>query len=122
MIQAVIFLLAVTGSLSSAQTHPTNLQAEIERASTETRELTEELSELLDLLDLLQSNKKIAVAENIFADILLRIQEIAEATEQENLIRLSETVKEKRMEEEELTRSIYDLQNLSSLLENRGIN
>ena len=119
MIQTVIFLLATTGSLSSTQTPASNLQAEIEQASTESRELTEELSELLDLL---QSNKKITVEENIFADILLRIQQIAEATEQENLIRLSETVKGKRMEEEELTRSIDDLQNLSSLLENRGMN
>ena len=119
MIQTVIFLLATTGSLSSTQTPASNLQAEIEQASTESRELTEELSELLDLL---QSNKKITVEENIFADILLRIQQIAEATEQENLIRLSETVKGKRMEEEELTRSINDLQNLSSLLENRGMN
>ena len=118
MLQTVIVLLA-TGCLplSAAVPPPVNLQAEIERASTESQDLAGELSGLLDLL---QSDQEISLAENIFTDILLRIQEIAEAAEQENLIRLSETVKGKRMEEEELTQSINDLQNLGSLLENRG--
>ena len=118
MLQTVIVLLA-TGSLSLSAllSPPTNLQAEIERANTESQELAEELSGLLELL---QSDKEITLADNIFTDILLRIQEIAQAAEQENLIRLSETVKGKRMEEEELTQSINDLQNLGSLLENRG--
>ena len=114
----VIFLLAA-GSLSSAHTGETNLQAEIQRASTESQELAEQLTELLDLL---QANRKITVAEDVSTDIVLRIQDIAEATEQENLIRLAETVKGKRMEEEELTQSINHLQDLSSLLENRGMN
>ena len=44
----------------------------------------------------------------------LRIQQIVEAMarEQENLIKLSETVKAKRMEEKELTESINQLQHL----------
>ena len=114
-LHTVIFLLATAGCLSSGNI----LQAEIERATTESQDLARELS---DLLDLLQSNQKVAVAENVMTDIVLRIQEIAEAAEQENLIRLSEKVKGKRMEEEELTRAINDLQSLSSLLENRGKN
>merc|ERR1711894_729399 len=104
-LHTVIFLLATAGCLSSANI----LQAEIERATTESQDLARELS---DLLDLLQSNQKVAVAENVMTDIVLRIQEIAEAAEQENLIRLSEKVKGKRMEEEELTRALNDLQSL----------
>ena len=114
-LHTVIFLLATAGCLFSGNI----LQAEIERATTESQDLARELS---DLLDLLQSNQKVSVAENVMTDIVLRIQEIAEAAEQENLIRLSEKVKGKRMEEEELTRAINDLQSLSSLLENRGKN
>ena len=121
MLQTVVmFLLLAAGSLSSAQTqeNKNNLQAEIQRASTESQELAEELS---DLLDLLQSNRKITVAEDIFTDIVTRIQEIAEVTEEENLIRLAETVKGKRLEEEELTQSINHLQDLTSLLENKAM-
>ena len=49
-----------------------------------------------------------------------RIQPIAEATEQESLIKLSEDVKAKRLEEQQLTQSLNQLQNLRSQLENRG--
>ena len=40
------------------------------------------------------------VDENIFHEIVEKIQDLAEATEEENLIKLAETVKNKRMKEE----------------------
>ena len=43
-----------------------------------------------------------------------RILQIAEATEQESLNKLSETVKAKRLEEQQLTQSLNQLQNLRS--------
>ena len=49
-----------------------------------------------------------------------RILQIAEATEQKSLIKLSEDVKAKRLEEQQLTQSLNQLQNLCPQLENRG--
>merc|ERR1712025_305374 len=46
-----------------------------------------------------------------------RIQEIGEATEEENYIRLTETVKQRRREEVELQASIENLQHLAEELE-----
>ena len=121
MLQTVIFLLATTGSLTWRQAPADHLQAEIDQADTESRELAEELAGLLEVLEMVQVNKKVTLAENIYTDIVLRIQQIAGATEQENLIKLSETVKAKRMEEEELREYKDQLQHLlRSQLEIKG--
>eukprot|EP00091_Calanus_sinicus_P014024 TRINITY_DN31360_c0_g1_i1.p1 TRINITY_DN31360_c0_g1~~TRINITY_DN31360_c0_g1_i1.p1 ORF type:complete len:136 (-),score=50.26 TRINITY_DN31360_c0_g1_i1:66-449(-) len=54
--------------------------------------------------------------ENIFHEIVEKIQDLAEATEEENLIKLAETVKHKRMKEEQLQSSLLNLETLSDEL------
>ena len=58
-----------------------------------------------------------SVTEEVVGEIVTRIQEIGEATEEENLINLSRTVKTRRREEEQLQESIESLQRLGSALE-----
>ena len=58
-----------------------------------------------------------SVTEEVVGEIVTRIQEIGEATEEDNLINLSRTVKTRRREEEQLQESIESLQRLGSALE-----
>merc|ERR1712142_157269 len=74
--------------------------------------------DLNDLLTSIESLDKGDFAdENIFHEIVDKIQDLAEATEEENLIKLAETVKNKRMKEEQLQSSLLNLQTLSEQLE-----
>ena len=90
----------------------TDYRAEIERANLQSQDLVEELSELMTKID----ENKVNVDEEIFAVIVERIQEIAEAKEEDNLIRLSERVKSARLGEEELQQSVTELQDFISEL------
>ena len=107
---STMFLLAVVSV--SWQSDGADLQAEIDRTNLESQKLAAELTELLKEI----GENKVTVDEEIFADILERIQEIAEATEEDNFIRLSEAVRSKRLVEEELQLSVTDLQDFLSQL------
>ena len=91
--------------------------SQLEAASLESQVLAEELSHLLDRIEV---NQDLVANQEILHEIVDRIQEIGEATEEDNFIKLSETVKHKRKEEEQLHESINNLENLQSELE--GIN
>ena len=88
-------------------------------ASTDIRTEIETLADdLNDLLTSIESLDKGDFAdENIFHEIVDKIQDLAEATEEENLIKLAETVKNKRMKEEQLQSSLLNLETLSEQLE-----
>ena len=116
----VTFLLMI--SLSRSQISLKTLDSakmisQLEAASQESQELAEELSHLLDRIEV---NQDLVANQEILTEIVDRIQEIGEATEEDNFIKLSETVKQKRKEEEQLHESINNLQKLQSELE--GIN
>ena len=81
------------------------------------KDLANELSELLARVE---SNKELAADEDVFREIIDRIQEIGEATEEENLIELSKTVKKKRQEEQLLFDSIKKLEKLEEDI--KGLN
>ena len=93
------------------------MMSQLEAASLESQELAEELSHLLDRIEV---NQDLVANQEILTEIVDRIQEIGEATEEDNFIKLSETVKQKRKEEEQLHESINKLQKLQIELE--GIN
>ena len=91
--------------------------SQLEAASLESQVLAVELSHLLDRIEV---NQDLVANQEILHEIVDRIQEIGEATEEDNFIKLSETVKQKRKEEEQLHESINNLEKLQSELE--GIN
>ena len=105
-------------SLASANVLETSkVVSDLEEASLESQVLAEELQRLLTRLE---EERGLETDEEVLRDIVTRIQEIGEATEEENYIRLTETVKQKRREEVELQASIKNLQHLREELE--GIN
>ena len=85
--------------------------SQLEAASLESQVLAEELSHLLDRIEV---NQDLVANQEILHEIVDRIQEIGEATEEDNFIKLSETVKHKRKEEEQLHESINNLEKLQS--------
>ena len=110
--------LSVLISLAGASVLETSkMESDLEEASQESQVLAEELQRLLTRLE---EERDLETDEEVLRDIVTRIQEIGEATEEENYIRLTETVKQKRKEEEELQASIKNLQRLREELE--GIN
>ena len=110
--------LSVLISLTGASVLETSkMESDLEEASQESQVLAEELQRLLARLE---EQRDLETDEEVLRDIVTRIQEIGEATEEENYIRLTETVKQKRREEEELQASINNLQRLREELE--GIN
>ena len=94
------------------------MMSQLQAANLESQHLAQELSQLLARIE--SNNGDIEVEESVVQEIVERIQEIGEATEEDNLIRLSETVKQKRREEELLQESINNLDILKADLE--GIN
>merc|ERR1711955_7507 len=103
------FLLMICPSF---QLNSKVMSDELEAVSRETQDLANELSELLARVE---SNKELAADENVFREIIDRIQEIGEATEEENLIELSKTVKKKRQEEQLLLIQSKNLRNLKKI-------
>ena len=108
----MITILVLTVLASCSEALDTNYPAEIERANLQSQELVEELSDLWRKID----ENKVNVDEKIFAVIVERIQEIAEAKEEDNLIRLSEKVKSARLGEDQLQQSVTELENFISEL------
>ena len=110
--------MSVLISLAGASVLETSkMESDLEEASQESQVLAEELQRLHTRLE---EERDLETDEEVLRDIVTRIQEIGEATEEENYIRLTETVKQKRREEEQLQASIKNLQRLREELE--GIN
>ena len=107
--------LSVFLSLAEASVLETSkMVSDLEEASLESRVLAEKLQGLLTRLE---EERGLETDEEVLRDIVTRIQEIGEATEEENYIRLTETVKQRRREEVELQASIKNLQHLAEELE-----
>ena len=107
--------LSVFLSLADASVLETSkMVSDLEEASLESRVLAEELQGLLTRLE---EERGLETDEEVLRDIVTRIQEIGEATEEENYIKLTETVKQRRREEVELQASIKNLQHLAEELE-----
>merc|ERR1712098_510513 len=104
----VLFALLATVSVNAASKENSAIHTEIEVLA----------DNLNDLLKKIESVGEGSVAdEDIFHEIVEKIQDLAEATEEENLIKLAETVKNKRMKEEQLQSSLLNLETLSEQLE-----
>ena len=86
-----------------------------EDIGTEIETLADNLNDLLKTIE--SFDKGDFADENIFHEIVDKIQDLAEASEEENLIKLAETVKNKRIKEEQLQSSLLNLENLSEQLE-----
>merc|ERR1712098_230499 len=104
----VLFALLATVSVNAASKENSAIHTEIEVLA----------DNLNDLLKKIESVGEGSVAdEDIFHEIVEKIQDLAEATEEENLIKLAETVKHKRMKEEQLQSTLVNLETLSEELE-----
>ena len=108
----MLFLLASALLVAIAATSADDQKTEIH---TEIETLADDLNDLLKTIESL--DKGDFADENIFHEIVDKIQDLAEATEEENLIKLAETVKNKRMKEEQLQSSLVNLETLSDELE-----
>ena len=115
MLHFIISVCLITCSATSAIDKETAILSDIESANAETQNLAEDLTDLLEKIE--QEGDNVYADENLYHEIVEKIQELAEATEEENVIKLTETVKNKRIKEEELQNSVENLQRLAEKLE-----
>eukprot|EP00092_Neocalanus_flemingeri_P086440 GFUD01108938.1.p1 GENE.GFUD01108938.1~~GFUD01108938.1.p1 ORF type:complete len:132 (+),score=54.65 GFUD01108938.1:35-430(+) len=116
MLIFTLSLLLITFSETSAIDKETEILSEIETANEETQSLADDLTDLLTKIE--KDGDDFLADENLYNEIVDKIQQLAEATEEENLIKLTETVKNSRIEEEQLQNSVENLQRLAERHEN----
>ena len=100
-------LLGAIVAKSSDGNRKTELRTKIET-------LASDLNNLLKTIE--SSDEGSSADKDVFHEIVEKIQDLAEATEEENLIKLTETVKNRRMKEEQLQTSLVNLETLSDEL------
>merc|ERR1711892_177513 len=110
---ALTFLILY--SAASALEDDSEIIGEINVANQEAKNLAEDLTDLLARFEI--EGEEAFQNEEIYKDIVDKIQELAEATEEDNLIKLTETVKDRRIKEEEFQNSVENLQQLADKLE-----
>merc|ERR1719312_619067 len=92
-----------------------NIKSEIHSANNEAKNLAEEMNELLKRVE--KEDKENFQNEDLYKELVGKIEDLALATEEENLIKLTETVKSRRIQEEEYQNSLSNLQYLADKLE-----
>merc|ERR1712212_666883 len=92
-----IFLLLA--SFGNAMEDRTNIKSEIDSVNNEVKNLSDEMNVLLERIE--KDGEEIFQNEDLYKKLVDKIEELAQATEEENLIKLTETVKDRRIQEEE---------------------
>ena len=90
-------------------------KSEIDSISNEAKNLAEDMTELLKKVE--KEGAEIFQNEDLYKELVDKIEDLAQATEEENLIKLTETVKDRRIQEEEYQNSLTNLQYLADKLE-----
>merc|ERR1711892_675199 len=93
--------------------------SEIEIVNNEAKSLAEDLTDLLKRFEI--EGEEMFQNEELYKEIIDKIQELAEATEEDNLITLAKTVKDRRIKEEEFQNSVANLQQLANKLEEASL-
>ena len=92
---------------------------EIDLANNEAKVLADELTDMLTRIEI--EGEDIFQDEELYKEIVEKIKDLAEATEEENLIKLTQTVKDRRIKEEEYQNSFANLQQLADKLEKASL-
>ena len=92
---------------------------EIDLANNEAKVLADELTDMLTRIEI--EGEDIFQDEELYKEIVEKIKDLAEATEEENLIKLTETVKDRRIKKEEFQNSVANLQQLADKLEKASL-
>ena len=92
---------------------------EIDLANNEAKVLADELTDMLTRIEI--EGEDIFQDEELYKEIVEKIKDLAEATEEENLIKLTQTVKDRRIKEEEYQNSVANLQQLADKLEKASL-
>merc|ERR1711862_212983 len=84
-----------------------NIKSEIDSVNNEAKSLADNMNKLF--WRIAEEDKEIFQNEDLYKELVDRIEDLALATEEENLIKLTETVKERRNQEKEFQDSLQYL-------------
>merc|ERR1712106_1066100 len=104
MFSCLALTFLVLFSAASALEAESEIISEINVANQEANNLAEDLTDLPARFE--TEGEEAFQNEEMYKDIVDKIQELAEATEEDNLIKLTETVKDRRIKEEEFQNSV----------------
>merc|ERR1711892_720495 len=119
MLACLALTFLVLFSAASALEDESEIISEINVANQEAKNLAEDLTDLIARFEI--EGEEAFQNEEMYKDIVDKIQELAEATEEDNLIKLTETVKDRRIKEEEFQNSVENLQQLADKLEKASL-
>merc|ERR1712025_1105230 len=119
MLICLPFILLSLDSFGYAYEDRNDIKGEIDVANNEAENLADEMTELLKKIEI--EGEEIFQNEELYKELVDKIEELAKATEEENLIKLSETVKDRRIQEEEFQDSLSNLQFLADKLEQASL-
>merc|ERR1711970_1074249 len=119
MITFLSLIFLSFASFGNAVEDRTNIKSEIDSVNNEVKNLSDEMNVLLERIE--KDGEEVSQNEDLYKKLVDMIEELAQATEEENLIKLTETVKDKRIQEEEYQNSLTNLQFLADKLEKSSL-
>ena len=119
MITFLSLIFLSLGSMGNNLQGRSNFKSEIDSISNEAKNLAEDMTELLKKVE--KEGAEIFQNEDLYKELVDKIEDLAQATEEENLIKLTETVKDRRIQEEEFQDSLSNLQYLADKLEQASL-
>ena len=119
MITFISLICLSLGSIGNALEDRANIKSEIHSANNEAKNLANEMTELLKRVE--KEDKENFQNEALYKELVDEIEDLALETEEENLIKLTETVKGRRIQEEEYQNSLTNLQYLADKLEQASL-
>ena len=119
MFSIFLFSVLVSACVVTSLEATTDIINEIDLANNEAKVLADELTDMLTRIEI--EGEDIFQDEELYKEIVEKIKDLAEATEEENLIKLTQTVKDRRIKEEEYQNSVANLQQLADKLEKASL-
>merc|ERR1712243_234567 len=119
MLICVPFILLTLDSFGYAYEDKIDIKGEIDVVNNEAENLADEMTELLKKIEI--EGEEIFQNEELYKELVDKIEDLAKATEEENLIKLSETVKDRRIQEEKYQNRLTNLQYLAEKLEKASL-
>ena len=116
---SILFSVLVSACVATSLEDKSEIVNEIDLANNEAKVLADELTDMLTRIEM--EGEDIFQDEELYKEIVEKIKDLAEATEEENLIKLTETVKDRRIKEEEFQNSVANLQQLADKLEKASL-
>merc|ERR1719233_1813006 len=118
MITFLSLIFLSLGSFGNAEDR-TNIKSEINSFHNEANNLANDMTELLKRVE--KEGEEIFQNEDLYKELVDKIEELAQALEEENMIKLTETVRDKRIQEEKYQNSLTNLQYLADKLEKASL-